>query len=89
MAPFYKARDVKTPVVMYQGDTDVNVPPGMTWVAYRGLQRYGKAPVELFIFPGEGHNPIQSSHQRRKLTEDIKWFDRYLFNSKTGAGAGK
>lgn len=89
MAPFYKARDVKTPVVMYQGDTDVNVPPGMTWVAYRGLQKYGKAPVELFIFPGEGHNPIESSHQKRKLTEDIKWFDKYVFNVESASGAGK
>ncbi|MFH1150646.1 MAG: prolyl oligopeptidase family serine peptidase [Actinomycetota bacterium] len=89
MAPFYKARDVKTPVVMYQGDADTNVPPGMTWIAYRGLQKYGKGPVELFIFPGEGHNPIQGSHQKRKLAEDIKWFDRYLFNIETGAGAGK
>ncbi|MFH1150804.1 MAG: prolyl oligopeptidase family serine peptidase [Actinomycetota bacterium] len=85
MAPFYKAREVKTPVVMYQGDTDVSVPPGMTWVAYRGLQKYGRAPVELFIFPGEGHDPVQGSHQKRKLTEDIKWFDRYLFNPKSGA----
>lgn len=79
MAPFYKARDVQTPVVMYQGDADTNVPPGMTWVAYRGLQKYGKAPVELFIFPGEGHSPILRSHLKRKLTEDIAWFDRYLF----------
>ena len=84
MAPFYKARDVKTPVVMYQGDADTNVPPGMTWVAYRGLQKYGRAPVELFIFPGEGHNPVQLSHLRRKLTEDIRWFDKYLFNQNQG-----
>ncbi|MHB8895016.1 MAG: alpha/beta hydrolase family protein, partial [Candidatus Geothermincolia bacterium] len=83
MAPFYNAREVKTPVVMYQGDADTNVVPGMTWTAYRGLQKYSKAPVELYIFPGEGHDPIQHSHQKRKLTEDIKWFDKYLFNSKT------
>ncbi|MDZ7577945.1 MAG: prolyl oligopeptidase family serine peptidase [Candidatus Nanopelagicales bacterium] len=81
MAPFYSARDVETPAVMYQGDADISVPPGMTWSAFRALQKYGKAPVELFIFPGAGHDPIQRSYQARKLTEDIKWFDKYLFDS--------
>lgn len=82
MAPFYNARDVRTPVVMYQGDADVSVPPTMSWNAYRALQKYGKAPVELFIFPGEGHSPGMVAHQKRKLAEDIKWFDKYLFNKK-------
>jgi dipeptidyl aminopeptidase/acylaminoacyl peptidase len=82
MAPVYKAEDVRTPVVMYQGEADVSVPASMSWNAYRALHKYGKAPVELFIFPGEGHSPVEAAHQRRKLAEDIKWFDKYLFNKK-------
>lgn len=84
MAPFYDAPNVTTPAVMYQGDVDQNVPPGMTWNAFRALQKYGKAPVDLFIFPGEGHDPILRSHQKRKITEDLKLFDKYLFGSSTG-----
>ena len=79
LSPCFQARKVKTPVVMYQGDADVSVPPCMTWIAYRGLQQFSNAPVELFIFPGEGHSIVMNSHRKRKLTEDIQWFDRYLF----------
>ena len=79
MAPFYNAKNVKTPVVMYQGSADNVVPPGMSWIAFRGLQKYGKAPVEFFLFPGEGHSPVMLSHLKRKLSEDMKWFDKYLF----------
>ena len=80
-APFYNAKKVKTPVVMYQGSADDIVPPDMSWIAFRGLQKYSKAPVEFYIFPGEGHGPIMLSHLRRKLSEDMKWFDKYLFGT--------
>ena len=83
-APFYDAKNVETPVVMYQGGADDVVPPAMSWIAFRGLQQYGKAPVEFFIFPGEGHGPVMLSHLRRKLSEDMKWFDKYLFNVSGG-----
>ena len=79
-APFYDAENVKTPVVMYQGSSDNVVPPAMSWIAFRGLQKYGKAPVEFFIFPGEGHSPAMLSHVKKKLSEDMKWFDKYFFN---------
>ena len=80
MAPFYDAKNVKTPVVMYQGSADNVVPPAMSWIAFRGLQKYGKAPVEFFIFPGEGHSPAMLTHLKKKLSEDMKWFDKYFFN---------
>ena len=81
LAPFYDARNVRTPVVMYQGSADDIVPPAMSWVAFRGLQKYSKAPVEFYIFPGEGHSPVMLSHLKRKLSEDMKWFDKYLFGT--------
>jgi len=78
-APFYDAASVQTPVIMFQPAADVNVSPNMTWITYRGIQKYGNAPVELYIFPGEGHVPVLIPHQRRKLVEEQKWFDEYLF----------
>lgn len=77
--PFYNAGKVKTPTIMFTGDADVNVPASMTWVTYRGIQQHGKAPVELFIAPGEGHVYERVSHQRRKMVEEQRWFDKYLF----------
>lgn len=44
----------------------------------RGLLRARAGTgADFFIFPGEGYNPIMLSHQKRKLSEDLKWFDKY------------
>ena len=48
-------------------------------LTYRGIQKHGKAPVALFIAPGEGHVYLRVSHQQRKMVEEQKWFDKYLF----------
>ncbi|HEY50631.1 MAG TPA: S9 family peptidase [Dehalococcoidia bacterium] len=79
IAPFYDAAKVKTPVIMFQPAEDINVVPAMTWVTYRGIQKHGSAPVELFVFPGEGHVLEKISHQLRKMVEEQKWFDEYFF----------
>ncbi len=79
-APFYDAARVETPVIMFQPAADVNVAPGMTWITYRGIQKHSDAPVELYIFPGEGHVPMLIPHQRRKMVEEQKWFDEYFFD---------
>jgi len=78
-APFYDARKVVTPVIMFIGSEDINVPPSQVWITYRGIQKYGSAPVELYVFPGEPHVLQKLSHQRRKMIEEQKWFDKYFF----------
>lgn len=78
-APFYRAEKVGTPVLMFASGEDTSVPPVQVWVTYRGIQKHGKAPVELFIFPGEPHVLQKLSHQKRKMVEEQEWFDRYLF----------
>jgi dipeptidyl aminopeptidase/acylaminoacyl peptidase len=78
-APFYDASKVRTPVIMFGGTEDEAVPVGMTWNTYRGIQKHTGTPVELYLFPGEPHVLTQPAHQLRKLIEEQKWFDRYLF----------
>jgi dipeptidyl aminopeptidase/acylaminoacyl peptidase len=78
-APFYNAGKVRTPVIMFGGTEDEAVPVGMTWITYRGIQKHTKTPVELYLFPDEPHIIAQPAHQLRKLVEEQKWFDRYLF----------
>ena len=38
-------------------------------------------PVRFIVFPGEGHTPSKYVHQRRKVDEDMAWFDQYLFGT--------
>ena len=78
-SPFFRLTKVRTPTIVYTGTQDRNVPPHESWSLFRALQQIGKVPVRLVLFPGEPHGLRTIAHQRRKLTEDLEWFDRYLF----------
>ncbi|MFI5166098.1 MAG: prolyl oligopeptidase family serine peptidase [Thermoanaerobaculales bacterium] len=78
-SPFFRLTRVTTPTIVFTGTEDRNVPPHESWSLFRALQQIGKAPVRFVTFPGEPHSPRNIAHQRRKLAEDLAWFDRYLF----------
>lgn len=80
LAPFYNAEKVETPVIMFIGSEDQNVPPCQVWITYRGIHKYGSGPVELYVFPGEPHVLQKLSHQKRKMVEEQKWFDKHFFD---------
>jgi dipeptidyl aminopeptidase/acylaminoacyl peptidase len=83
MAPLYQFDKVRTPTIIFQGEADRSVPPHHAWAQFRTLQQLGKTDVRLVLFPGEPHSLARLAHQRRKLTEEQEWFDRYLFASPT------
>ncbi len=78
-SPFFRLTQVTTPTLVYSGTADRDVPPHQAWSLFRALQQIGKAPTRLVLFPGEPHDLRKVAHQRRKLEEDLDWFDRYLF----------
>jgi len=79
-SPYFRLGAVKTPTIIFFGTEDDSVDAGQGWEAYRALQQIGKAPVRFLLFPGEPHSLEKLSHQRRKLEEEMAWFDRYLFH---------
>ncbi len=84
-SPFFRLGEVQTPTIVYTGTEDRNVPPSQSWSLFRALQQLGRAPVRLVLFPGEPHGLGQLAHQRRKVEEDLAWFDRYLFDAAPSA----
>ncbi len=78
-SPFFRLAKVTTPTIVYTGTEDRNVPPHESWSLFRALQQIGAAPVRFLTFPGEPHSLRTVAHQRRKVEEDLAWFDRYLF----------
>lgn len=80
-SPFFKMDKVVAPTIIYHGTIDTNVPTEQGWLHYRALQQIGKTPVRFVVFPGEPHGLRKLSDQRRKITEDLAWFDRYLFKT--------
>ena len=80
-SPLFKMEKVKTPTIIFFGTEDTNVPTEQGWEHYHALQQIGKVPVKFLLFPGEPHGFRKISHQRRKMEEELAWFDKYLFQS--------
>jgi dipeptidyl aminopeptidase/acylaminoacyl peptidase len=80
-SPFYRLDRVRTPTLIFFGTQDRNVPTQQGWMHYRALQQLGKTDVRFVLFPGEAHAPLKLAHQRRKLEEDLAWFDKHLFQT--------
>lgn len=78
-SPFFQMDKVKTPTLIFFGTDDTTVPTEQGWMHYRALQQLGQTAVRFVLFPGEGHSPEKLSHRRRKVEEELAWFDKYLF----------
>ncbi|GIU75651.1 MAG: peptidase S9 [Bryobacteraceae bacterium] len=80
-SPLFKMEKVTSPTIIFFGTEDRQVPTEQGWQHYRALQHYGKTPVRFILFPGEPHSLRKYVHQKRKVEEELAWFDRYLFGA--------
>lgn len=80
-SPLFKMEKVSTPTIIFFGTNDTSVPTQQGWEHYRALQQIGKTPVRFLLFLGEPHGFRKISHQRRKIEEELAWFDKYLFDT--------
>ncbi|MGC8882200.1 MAG: S9 family peptidase [Bryobacteraceae bacterium] len=80
-SPLFKMAGVTSPTIIFFGTEDRQVPTEQGWQHYRALQHYGKTPVRFILFPGEPHSLRKYVHQKRKVEEELAWFDRYLFGA--------
>ncbi len=78
-SPIFEIEKIKTPTIIFHGSEDRAVPRDQGWEYYRGLQQVGVAPVKFLWFPGQPHGLQKMTHQLRKMKEEIKWIDTYLF----------
>jgi hypothetical protein len=80
-SPLFRMDKVKTPTIIFFGTEDKQVPTEQGWQHYRALQHYGQADVRFVLFPGEAHGPRKYVHQKRKVEDELAWFDKYLFGT--------
>ncbi len=80
-SPLFRMQKVNTPTIIFFGTADTNVPTEQGWEHYRALQQIGRAPVRFLLFPDQPHGLRKITHQRRKMEEEIAWFDRYFFKT--------
>ncbi|MFB3920994.1 MAG: prolyl oligopeptidase family serine peptidase [Terriglobia bacterium] len=78
-SPMYEFRKVRTPTIIFSGTEDRAVGHAQAWMHFRVLQQLGRPDVRFIVFPGEPHGLKKISHRRRKVEEELAWFDKYLF----------
>ncbi len=81
-SPLYKLHKVKTPTLIHVGGSDPRVPAAHSRALYRALYHYLDIPVELVVYPGEGHGLSTYENRLAKMKWDLAWFDKYLLNKK-------
>lgn len=72
------ASNINTPTLIHIGENDQRVPLGHAQGLYRTLKHYLNVPVELLVYPGEGHGLSQYQHRQAKMDWDKKWFEHYV-----------
>ena len=80
-SPLFEMEKVRTPTIIFHGSKDRAVPRDQGWEYYRSLQQIGKAPVRFLWFPNQPHGLQKITHRTRKMEEEIRWFDKYLFGT--------
>jgi len=81
LSPLFEMEKVKTPTIIFHGSEDRAVPRDQGWEYYRALQQIDQTPVRFLWFPGQRHGLAKLTHQTRKITEEITWFDKHLFGT--------
>ena len=77
LSPISFARAVRTPLLILHGRDDRRVPVSQAIGFHRALREVG-VPVELVIYPREGHGIAEREHQRDLLRRVVAWLDRWM-----------
>ncbi len=76
-APITFIKNVKTPTLVLVGQYDGECPMPQSREFFWALKTLGMK-TQLVIYPGEGHEFLQSEHRRDVIDRLTAWFDHYL-----------
>ncbi len=71
------AQRVTTPALIIHGEKDPCVPVNQAYAFYHALREQG-VPVELAVYPREGHGFVERDHIADYITRTIRWMKDYL-----------
>ncbi len=76
-SPITFIKNVKTPTLVLVGQYDGECPMPQSREFWHALKTLG-VETQLVIYPGEGHEFLQTEHRRDVIERLIAWFDHYL-----------
>jgi dipeptidyl aminopeptidase/acylaminoacyl peptidase len=80
-SPITHIANVKTPLMLIEGEADYRSPPASGGETMFRALKYLKKPVVMVRFPGESHELSRSGkpwHRVERLEHIVNWFDKYL-----------
>jgi len=84
-SPITHVANVKTPLMLIEGEADYRTPPGAGGEQMFRALKYLKKPVVMVRFPDETHELSRSGrpwHRIERLRHIVGWFDKYLQGQK-------
>jgi dipeptidyl aminopeptidase/acylaminoacyl peptidase len=76
-SPLTFARNVRTPTLIQHGESDPAVPVAQAYAFYRALCERG-VPVEMVVYPREGHGLRELDHMSDATNRLLRWLDQYV-----------
>ena len=71
------AGSITTPTLILHGENDPCVPVNQAYEFYRAL-RERHVPVELAVYPREGHGVVERDHVHDWVERIVRWLKTYL-----------
>jgi dipeptidyl aminopeptidase/acylaminoacyl peptidase len=77
-SPISHFQKCRTPLLILHGKTDTRVHPAQSLALYRAIKTYGKTPVRLVRYPGEGHGNRRTGFRLDFSLRLMRWMHHYL-----------
>jgi dipeptidyl aminopeptidase/acylaminoacyl peptidase len=75
-------KQAKTPTLIMHGSEDKRVPIGQAQELYMGLRK-NNVPVQMVLYPREGHGLSEPRHQLDKMRREYAWFAKHVLGKET------
>jgi len=79
-SPVNMIDQMKTPLLILQGDSDVVVPPNQSEDVYNALKDRKDVVVEMKLYPGEGHGWAKCEHTIDQLERVEKFLNHHVLH---------
>ncbi|WP_320780479.1 prolyl oligopeptidase family serine peptidase [Streptomyces sp. CRN 30] len=86
-SPVFADGGTGTPTLILHGERDRVTPVGQAQELYRALARRAAAPVELHVYPGEGHEFTGAGHLLDAAVRTEEWLTRHVVGTPEVPGA--
>lgn len=82
-SPLRYVQNVKTPVLLQQGEADIRVPFSQGLMFYNALKRRG-VPVRFLVLPRQPHGPTEPAMLLKTNQTNLSWMLHYLQGKELG-----